>query len=143
MGGESPQHPCSQRLPALGRPLSERRKCQAKLLSQVQKTLMKQEQCPPSLPTVASNEVPAPVLSCCHQHSSCEEGGTPQLVLLRGKGSPHSGFAADILLPYFICVASLLVAWCLLFLLQSKPHLEENPAAGVLTQDARRRKHHG
>lgn len=122
--------------------LLKRRKCQAKLLSQVQKRPMEQEQWPPFMPTLASNEAPAPVLTCCHQHSSHEEGG-PQLVPLQGKGSPHSGFAADFLLPHFIRVASLLVAWCLLFLLQSKPHLEENPAAGVLAQDARRRKHHG
>lgn len=56
VGKERPWHHCCWRRSALGRPLSSlRRKHQAKLLSQTQKTLMEQKKCPPSLPTLTSD----------------------------------------------------------------------------------------
>ena len=124
--------------------LSDRRKHQAKLLSQTQKTLMEQKKCPPSLPTLTS-DAGTNIRPGLLPGSTAYMRGNHGWSSLRAPRQRISslGLCSQLALPHFIHAALLLVARCLLFSLQNKPHLKETPAAEVLAQDARSSKHHG
>lgn len=119
-------------------PLLERRKHQAKLLSQTQKTLMEQK-CPHSLPTVTS-DAGTNICPDLLPSSTAYVRGSHGWSSLRAPRQRISslGLCSRLALPHFIHAASLFVAQCLLFLLQNKPHLKETPAAEVLAQNARK-----